>query len=715
VRIATVEGIRPFRAVGPSPVAADPLAGSSHDEAAHMKDIRVRTNPAPARARYSFVVAGALLLTLFGCASPRSALLGKMAMRCVPEDQPNKRERGRLVISSRAPLLRELGFAPKAPARPQQRRRTMLDPVLADLIADSSAAREVVVLVTFDERVVIPHFPSLVDSLPLKSPLNQARLRRAQELIASLRKQRASAYRAEEAALASLPGATIAERFWLAPIFAVKLPKETIEELLRQPHVVSIEAAVGRDEPPTCPPAGAAPDNNYTGDDVASALAVLRSEAYRGLGLPRGRVSLLDTGVWTEHVLLEDASFGLIGDCVNGGESCLDTSLPGFDPNDQCRDGRGHGTSSAAILIGTNALGSRWRGGLDVTLDSYQVFESGPCGVSGLCLNRLAAARAFQSATANLSRVIVANCVANGLEDVFATCSIAENAYLAGAVVVAANGDKGPGLGSVGAPATAPKVLGIGSRPLGALHLTEEVQSSGPAEGERLKPDVQATSWSETAQFDPDCPDHRNMLRELLGTSGATPYAGVAAALLRDWMKSVDPELEPGHVYAGMILSGRSHGTQIDNRQGAGLIQMPTNCCTWFGAEEVFEQTTREISIDLSAGGAERLEVALWWPENQIIGEPDDTPLQHNDVDLRILDPSGVVRATSMQVWSVFERATAPIGDRRGVWKIQIVGGDFWAHGRDGGFPSPEVVEPNHRQRVYWAAAARLPGEAPAP
>src|SRR5262249_48271981 len=159
-----------------------------------------------------------------------------------------------------------------------------------------------------------------------------------------------------------------------------------------------------------------------------------------------------------------------------------------------------------------------WRGGLNATLNSYQVFEPATSGLCKLRLNRLAFVKAIQSALAHLSRVIVANCTAQP-GDEFAVSVEADNAFLAGAVIVAANGN---GPGTVGAPATDPKVIGVGARDVVPPNATFS-GSSGPVDGGRIKPDIQVPTASETAILKASDPSQTKLLNSANGTSGATP------------------------------------------------------------------------------------------------------------------------------------------------------------------------------------------------
>ena len=79
-----------------------------------------------------------------------------------------------------------------------------------------------------------------------------------------------------------------------------------------------------------------------------------------------------------------------------------------------------------------------------ITLDSFKVFPSTFSG--GTCagaLDRAAAVRGFQAAVTVLDRVIVAEMQGSG-SDVSTISVAADNAFDAGAVIIAANGNFGP-------------------------------------------------------------------------------------------------------------------------------------------------------------------------------------------------------------------------------------------------------------------------------
>ena len=64
----------------------------------------------------------------------------------------------------------------------------------------------------------------------------------------------------------------------------------------------------------------------------------------------------------------------------------------------------------------------------------------------------------------------------------------------------------------------------------------------------------------------------------------------------------------------------------------------------------------------------------------------------HSDIDLKLVDPNGTVRDSSISVNSVFERARFTASNLQpGTWKVRIYG---WS-------------VPRGNQSVYWSARTR--------
>jgi len=231
----------------------------------------------------------------------------------------------------------------------------------------------------------------------------------------------------------------------------------------------------------------------------------------------------------------------------------------------------------------------------------------------------------------------------------------------------------------VNAPANAHKVIGVGDVDV-KTQQQQERQSRGPAPDGRYKPDIQTPTNTETAGSASD-----TALRVHMGTSGSTPYAAGAAALLRNWILSLNtsPSVDPGQIYALLILAGQQP-YPFNNTSGAGPLRLPINGVIWWGKVSVDPNKTSDIPLSVNDASAKDLDGALWWPET--------VDQLHNDIDLYLIDPGGVQRAASDSTPSIFERARVAGSITTGTWKLRIRG--------------PRT--PGSTQTVYWAAHVSL-------
>jgi subtilisin family serine protease len=470
-------------------------------------------------------------------------------------------------------------------------------------------------------------------------------------------------------------GARVLERFWLVKALLVEVPLGEVIDLSQRADVTYIEPELTRDVPP---------NNGNPDDDVEDGRLRIVSDPYFNLGLRSGWVGLLDTGLrFTHDQFTAPSHIDFRLDCVNGGPTC-GVSGTTFNPNDDCWN---HGTSSGAILTANWNQGTVYRGVTDIVVDSFKVyptsFDSG-----GTCTGQLitsAVLHACQMAVAVLDRVIVAEIEGSG-SHVSVISIAADNAFDAGTVVIAANGNQGPNPGTVNAPASAHKVIGVG-----AFNVRSRVQfttqSRGPTLDLRVKPDVQAPSMTETASNISD-----TSLQVFGGTSGAAPYVAGAAALLRNWLRKWSGVTDPGQVYAQLILSG-GKPYPFDNTKGAGPVELPTSGVAWWTKIVVHNGETVDIPIMIRPAWTEAntFDGAIWWPETAqqfsfLTAE------QHSDIDLSLIDPLGNLGDESVDLYSVFERARIVGPVNTGTWKLRIRGN----------------AVPGDGQTVYVAAHVRL-------
>jgi hypothetical protein len=517
------------------------------------------------------------------------------------------------------------------------------------------------VVIVLADPITIPRFPEPATDEPRDSERNQQFMERADDLVRSIEAERAPAYERFEAELATLE-AVVVERFWLVNGVVAILPLRSVERLAAREDVLSIEPRFSGEAPPQ--------------NEVSVGRFLIASDPYFGMGLSGGRIGLLDTGMRFSHTIFTNPSrVDLRRDCINGGADCNTGS--NLNPNDDCWN---HGTSSAGIIVANARQGDDFRGVTGITLDSFKIYASasqdgGRCGG----LDQVAAVRGFQTAVSVLDRVIVAEMQGGG-DHLSVLAQTADSAFDSGAVVIAANGNNGPNARTVNCPANAHKVIGVGDFD---VQTTNQItsQSRGPTSDGRFKPDIQAPTNTETASNASD------IARQVFGgTSGATPYASGAAALLRNWLRGTSFSIDPGQVYAQLILSGQTP-YPFDNTVGAGPLRLQPDGSAWWGKVSVADRATVDIPIAISRSTANTLDAAIWWPE-VALDVASSTSDPHNDIDLFLVDPSGNTRASSTSANSVYERCRLAGPVAQGGWKVRVRG-----------FHVPFGI-----QTVYWAA-----------
>jgi serine protease AprX len=542
--------------------------------------------------------------------------------------------------------------------------REKIHPLLRNMISARAAAGEKeTVIITFRENIRIPRFPAPEVNEPQTSEANRAASDRASEIMREITARRAPTYDRLAAQLRDGYQAEVLQTYWLINAMLVRMPLNAVARLAQSDDVLAIEPQQTLDEPPQ--------DTNPN-NDVDDGRARINSDAYLPCCGRHGWIGLLDTGVRFTHTLFTLPShIEYREDCTSG--TCGSTP----NPADDCWN---HGTSSAAIITGNGNLGNAYRGVTAITLDSFKVYPTAtPCGG----LNEAAVLAAFQRAVQLLDRVIVAEMQGSGTDQ--SPISLAgDAAFDAGAVVIAANGNNGPSFSTVNTPANAHKVIGVGNYDVETLALVTS-QSRGAAPDGRIKPDIQAPTNTETASNASD-----TALRVFTGTSGATPYAAGAAALAHNFLRcagSSDQNLcmatiDPGQVYAYLILSGQQP-YPFDNITGAGRLFLPTDGQVSWGKVSVDNQATVDIPLSVSGTPPNTFDAALWWPET--------ATQTHNDIDLALVDPGGVIQDVSVSASSVFERARVAGPVAPGTWTLRLRG----------------FSVPAGPQTVYWAAFVR--------
>lgn len=522
-----------------------------------------------------------------------------------------------------------------------------LSPVLQQWLTDKDPDEPVDIIISFKDDMKMPRLPLLAEG----ENRDEGGTKRDQAINALLRERNKS--QAETLKQLSQYGDFKPHHgFWITNAVTGQTLLGQVKSLAESDDVIYIQPVEGGEKPPQD-----ANNNN----DAQDARAWIDSDPYFNLSLTAPWIGLLDTGVRDTHEMFNGPDhIAWMRDCVNGDNNCQDTGDPAFDPTDFSWN---HGTRTAGVLIGNNVNGNAFRGVTEIRMDSWQIYTAGG-------LDSAAAVLGIQAAVRASDKVLVGEIQANEADN-GAIATAADAAYDTGVIFVSANGNFGSNASTVRSPGIAHKVLGVGGFMTdgGAQYNN---QGRGPANDGRVKPDIQAPTWSETASGSSD-----TALGVFTGTSGATPYAAAAAMLSRNWLRQY-ATFDNGQIYAFMILYGQNP-YPYNNTVGAGKLEMATNGWAWWGKVAVSTGMNVDIPINVPAN-RRNFDGALWWPET--------VAQSHNDVDLYLIDPSGVERDRGFSGSSVFERAAVNGTLQTGTWTLRIRG----------------YGVPTGAQTVYWAA-----------
>lgn len=231
-----------------------------------------------------------------------------------------------------------------------------------------------------------------------------------------------------------------------------------------------------------------------------------------------------------------------------------------------------------------------------------------------------------------------------------------------GAIVTAAVGNLPLGApanqpGTVATPAIAHKAIGIGAYDVIEQKTICE-QAVGPTPDNRIKPDIQAPTDTETASN-----ASNTALQVFRATSGSAPYAAGAAALVNDFLNSMGP-IDNGQVYAYLINSGQSFSP--DAIKGAGPLKLLLGGIVYVGKVQISRLEDISIPFSVSSGDL-RIDAAIWWPES--------ATQEHNFITVSLRNPSNNEVTSRGCTTCVFQRlrfdgSPLAVGD----WKLDIHG-----------------------------------------
>lgn len=461
------------------------------------------------------------------------------------------------------------------------------------------------VIVSFPDTLRLPVFPALgVSGQPDSVVLDSIRA-----LVNHIELLRSPAYTIETPLLDRFGGSS-KHAFWIVNAIAVDMLTDSVLSLAQHDTTVRyIEPAFSGEPPPDCATDPAHPA-------VAVARGQIGSDAYvtdaSGPALKGTvHVALLDTGVDTMHVLLQKSLGPKTGVSCVGCRVASDTSLLNADcggaSGDVYTSTSGHGTTTAAIMIGNESLGSDTRGIGPIWVDGIRVYKSNG-------LDREAVLCGFERSIELGDRIVIAEVQADVATP--ATLSDAANqAFLAGQLVISAAGDQHPSsisVSTVKEPGIARNGIAVGAYQAcqGAVVWS---QSSGIVNG-MSKPEVQGPT--ETVSAANVSGGVYNATHGLGNTSGSTPYVAGTAALLWTWLEQyTGARVQAGEIAAALVMCGRN-ATLRPADTGAGHIVLPPPNAVATGVRGISmssSQPYQEVRIPLAVTAGQNVEAALWW------------------------------------------------------------------------------------------------------
>jgi len=490
-------------------------------------------------------------------------------------------------------------------------------------VKDPSAKTEVVVSVAHDA-----HFSPLAKlrrDQPRTSTENVQRLAARASAIAAV-DQRRKPYRDVVAAHARGLGAVVTEEITMGNALVMTIPDAAVDKLAAHPDVLEVIARYDGTPPPA---------TISNGTSLATGMNSDFWRPWNDGSLDFFYMVAFDTGLRSSHTLFTSPDHGALGlhrDCSRGNASCINNPVnPAYDDQDTFWN---HGTGAASIMIGGNStspgFGLSSRGVSLAELDYLNVYSNAGS-------DSVAVGRAFTRA-ANFGDDLIIGELQMGITDASAPSLAADDAFDQGIAVVSACGNNDT-VTAPASPGNAHKALAVGD--YDALSGAIVSQVPGLVDG-RIKPDFQTPTNVDAAG------NGSNTAKRFgfNGTSGATAFAGGAAAIMYEWY-SVGLGLtnKPGNLYTGLLAQGDA-GTMPTTPNGSGKLKMESGSWWWSG-QITLGATATDLIFAIPAS-RKNLKVVIWWPERQ-----SDA---HNDVDLLVLDPGGGTVGSSAWSGSVWEK-----------------------------------------------------------
>jgi hypothetical protein len=249
-------------------------------------------------------------------------------------------------------------------------------------------------------------------------------------------------------------------------------------------------------------------------------------------------------------------------------------------------------------------------------------------------------------------------------------------------MVIAANGND-QSANPIPQPAVAPTALGVAEFCIANQAFSEKNNRPDAGRPGKAGSGRAGTIWT-AASNTSDTADVA--MHPYPGTSGATPTVAAAALVLRNWLKGSGDAVDPGQVYAALIVCGQN--TRVDPVQGAGLVQLPDRAELLWASATLQGGDSLEIQIP-KGNSWSQLDAAIWWPELDTSDGGGPALSRRAWIALRLDDPERKAFARSDVPGSVFQRASLHTSDAgRGTWFLTLLGNSipegqtrtvFWA------------------------------------